>query len=191
MTANACIAISTSSTRNWVCGVPTWLPCRLQIYFNGHNWLAARLRRQKVDFTLMDNAFVHISDWTRAQQIADELDINRLHRRLDQFARRFCPIHRSFGVAYHWSVDQCEYATDIVFGKQADLKAIYETLSRTAIHTVKPDNIARLPGVQTRRSLPGRAWKSPQCPHRRKADQTHHGAGLAEALRHVRSQSAH
>ena len=24
--------------------VPTWLPCRLQIYFNGHNWLAARLR---------------------------------------------------------------------------------------------------------------------------------------------------
>jgi hypothetical protein len=20
--------------------VPTWLPCRLQIYFNGHNWLA-------------------------------------------------------------------------------------------------------------------------------------------------------
>ena len=23
--------------------VPTWLPCRLQIYFNGHNWLAAKL----------------------------------------------------------------------------------------------------------------------------------------------------
>jgi hypothetical protein len=25
--------------------VPTWLPFRLQIYFNGHNWLASRLRR--------------------------------------------------------------------------------------------------------------------------------------------------
>ncbi|MCK5056619.1 MAG: MarR family transcriptional regulator, partial [Candidatus Aminicenantes bacterium] len=23
--------------------VPTWLPCRLQIYFNGHNWLASQL----------------------------------------------------------------------------------------------------------------------------------------------------
>jgi hypothetical protein len=22
--------------------VPTWLPCHLQICFNGHNWLAAR-----------------------------------------------------------------------------------------------------------------------------------------------------
>ena len=25
--------------------VPTWLPFRLQMYFNGHNWLASRLRR--------------------------------------------------------------------------------------------------------------------------------------------------
>jgi hypothetical protein len=40
--------------------VPTWLPCRLQIYFNGHNWLAARLRKQKIDFTLLDNAFVQV-----------------------------------------------------------------------------------------------------------------------------------
>jgi len=43
-------------------------------------------------------------------------------------------------------VDQCEYATDIVFGKQADLQAIYENLARTAIHTVKPDNIATFLG---------------------------------------------
>ena len=129
-------------------GVPTWLPCRLQIYFNGHNWLAARLRKQKVDFTLMDNAFVHISDWTRAQRSADELDVKGLHRRLDAFALRFCPIHRSFGADYHWSVDQCEYATDIAFRTQSDLKAIYETLSRTAIHTVKPDNIATFLGMK-------------------------------------------
>ena len=47
---------------------------------------------------------------------------------------------------YHWSVDQCEYATDIVFHKQADLQPLYENLSRTAIHTVKPDNIATFLG---------------------------------------------
>jgi hypothetical protein len=43
-------------------------------------------------------------------------------------------------------VDQCEYATDIVFRKQADLQAIYENLARTAVHTVKPDNIATFLG---------------------------------------------
>src|ERR1700733_9904921 len=47
---------------------------------------------------------------------------------------------------YHWSVDQCEYATDVVFRKRADLQAIHENLARTAIHTVKPDNIATFLG---------------------------------------------
>src|SRR6516165_97503 len=52
--------------------VPTWLPCRLQIYFNGHNWLAAQLRRRNIDYELRDNAFVEIGDWQQAQQIADD-----------------------------------------------------------------------------------------------------------------------
>ncbi len=37
-------------------------------------------------------------------------------------------------------------ATDIVFRRQSDLQAIYERLTRTAIHTVKPDNIATFLG---------------------------------------------
>jgi hypothetical protein len=43
-------------------------------------------------------------------------------------------------------VDQCEYATDIVFSRQADLQSIYGNLVRTAIHTVKPDNVATFLG---------------------------------------------
>lgn len=66
--------------------------------------------------------------------------------RRDVFALRFCPIHRSFGADYHWSVDQCEYSTDIVFRKQADLQPLHENLRRTALHTVKPDNIATFLG---------------------------------------------
>ena len=126
--------------------VPTWLPCRLQIYFNGHNWLAAQLRKRNIGFDLVDNAFTHIGDWNRAQQIANGWDPKPIHARLDQFARTFCPIFRSCGVQYHWSIDQCEYATDIVFHRQADLTAIYDNLARTAIHTVKPDNIATFLG---------------------------------------------
>ena len=41
---------------------------------------------------------------------------------------------------------QAEYATDIIFNRQQDLQAIYEHLSRTAIHTVKPENIASFLG---------------------------------------------
>ena len=126
--------------------VPTWLPCRLQIYFNGHNWLAGQLRKLDIDYQLLDNAFIRIGDWPRAQRLANGWEARRLHRKLEEFARAYCPIFRDFATGYHWSADQCEYATDIVFRKQADLQAIYENLTRTAIHTVKPDNIATFLG---------------------------------------------
>ena len=126
--------------------VPTWLPCRLQIYFNGHNWLAGQLNKCGIDYQMTDNAFTHIADWQRAQRLSNGWETKRIHARLNDLARQCCPIYKDFASGYHWSVDQCEYATDIVFRKQADLQAIYENLARTAIHTVKPDNIATFLG---------------------------------------------
>jgi hypothetical protein len=137
--------------------VPTWLPCRLQICFNGHNWLAGRLRKLGIDHQMADNAFSYIVDWQRAQRISNGWEAKRIHARLDEFARRCCPIYRDFASGYHWSVDQCEYATDIVFHKQADLQAIYENLARTAIHTVKPDNIATFLGRKLSPQFEGEA----------------------------------
>src|SRR3954471_1556531 len=126
--------------------VPTWLPCRLQIYFNGHNWLAGQLNKCGIAYQMTDNAFTHIADWQRAQRLSNGWETKRIHARLNDLARQCCPIYKDFASGYHWSVDQCEYATDIVFRKQADLQAIYENLARTAIHTVKPDNIATFLG---------------------------------------------
>ena len=126
--------------------VPTWLPCRRQIYFNGHNWLAAPLKKRGIDDRLLDNALMEIVDWAQAQCIADGWQAKRIHWKLDELAKRFCPIYRDFGVAYHWSLDPCEYAADIVFRRQADWQVIYGNLTRKAIHTVKPDHIATFLG---------------------------------------------
>jgi hypothetical protein len=126
--------------------VPTWCPFRLQFYCNGHNWLVRQLAQKKIGCRLLDNAFTAIEDWAVAQQVADSWDPSRLHRRLDEFADRYCPILRSIEESYHWSLDEAEYATDIVFRRQADLQAIYGNLIRTAIHTVKPDDIATFLG---------------------------------------------
>ena len=125
---------------------PTWLPCRLQIYFNGHNWLASQMRKRQIDYRRLDNAFAATGDWERAQQIVNGWEAKRMHRKPDGSARTYCPIFRAFGVQYHWSVDQCESSTDIVFRKQADAAAIYDNLARTAIHPVEPDNIATFLG---------------------------------------------
>jgi hypothetical protein len=126
--------------------VPTWCPFRLQFYCNGHNWLARQLDGKKIRYTLLDNAFTHIDDFAVAQQLADGWEASRLHRKLDEFAQRYCPILKQIEESYHWSLDEAEYATDIVFRRQADLQAIYGNLIRTAIHTVKPDDIATFLG---------------------------------------------
>lgn len=46
--------------------VPTWLPCRLQICFNGNNRLAGQMSRLGIDYRMVDNNFSHIADWQRA-----------------------------------------------------------------------------------------------------------------------------
>lgn len=131
--------------------VPTWCPFRLQFYFNGHNRLATALRKARVQYELIDNAFVSVADFDKAQGLADSLDVRELHRVLDQYARRFCPVARRLGIdGYHWSLMQVEYATDIVFRSRADLAPIYEAISRTAIHAVKAEHVATFLGRKLR-----------------------------------------
>lgn len=126
--------------------VPTWCPFRLQVYFNGHHWLASKLNEQGIKFSMLDNAFDFIEDYQKAQDVADSFRVEDLHRKLDQFAQAYCPVYSHFQQVYHWSVMQAEFATDIVFKRQGDLQQIHDHLFRTAIHTVKPDNIATFLG---------------------------------------------
>jgi hypothetical protein len=126
--------------------VPTWCPFRLQFYCNGHSVLARQMSQRNLEYRVLDNAFGWIANFEPAQQLADEFRVEMLHRKLDEFASRYCPVVKQLGLNYHWSLDQVEFASDIVFQRQSDLQAIYGRLTRTAIHTVKPDNIATFLG---------------------------------------------
>lgn len=126
--------------------VPTWCPFKLQVYINGHNILANELDKQGVKYSMIDNAFDYIQDFSKAQEICDNIDIKKIHNRLDELAKLYCPVYASFNQVYHWSIMQAEYATDIIFKQQAYLQSLYSELTATAIHTVKPDNIATFLG---------------------------------------------
>lgn len=126
--------------------VPTWCPFRLQVYFNGHSYLDQQLSQRTIAHSLVDNAFVKIDDFTAAQTLADEFDVRKLHHFLDRLANRCCPVLGDLGVTYHWSLMQVEYATDIIFHKRQDLESLYEAITRSAIHTVKADQVATFLG---------------------------------------------
>ncbi|MFC2000284.1 MarR family transcriptional regulator, partial [Chloroflexota bacterium] len=126
--------------------VPTWAPFRLQFYFNGHNELAIKLQKEGIAYHLLDNAFVDIADFSRTQALADTLDIRRLHQHLDRIAIDYCPATRHFPSGYHWSLMQVEYATDIVFRRQADFQPLYSEITHTAIHAIKPEHVVTFLG---------------------------------------------
>jgi len=126
--------------------VPTWCPFRLQFYFNGHNWLANKLKERGIAYKMLDNAFVHIADYAAANQLANELDMEILHLRLDEFAQQYCPVVTDLKLNYHWSIMQTEYATDLVFKNRDTLQAFYPHLLETLTHAVKPADIATFLG---------------------------------------------
>jgi hypothetical protein len=126
--------------------VPTWCPFRLQFYGNGHSWLARQLDKTGIPYRLADNAFVHIDDWDKAQALADALQPERLHKLLDRYARRLCPVLDVFGQRYHWSLMQVEYATDLAFRSPETLAPLYEALSRQAVLAVKAAQVSTFLG---------------------------------------------
>ena len=128
--------------------VPTWAPFRLQFYCNGHSWLARKLTAQGIGYTMADNAFVRIDDWTRAQELADSLSPDPLHRTLDRYAKLCCPVSEAFGQTYHWSLMQVEYATDLAFRSTTTLGPLYEQLIRETVLSVKAEQVASFLGRQ-------------------------------------------
>ena len=78
---------------------------------------------------MVDNAFVGIDDWARAQDLADAF------RRTSctasgSLCRACCPACACSADCYHWSLMQVEYATDLVFRAAPTLGPLYEQLVR-------------------------------------------------------------
>jgi len=65
---------------------------------------------------------------------------------LDEFARQYCPVVTDLKLTYYWSIQQSEYATDLVFKNRDALQAFYPLLLETLTHAVKPADIATFLG---------------------------------------------
>lgn len=126
--------------------VPTWCPFTLQFYCNGHNYLGNKLKKKKINFEMIDNAFTAISDYKKAQIQSNQFDIKRMHRMLDKWSNYLCPVIDKLQSKVHWSVSQIEYATDIIFRNQKTLEPIYNNMLQTAICAIKSEDISRFLG---------------------------------------------
>ena len=122
--------------------IPTWLPCRVQFYFNSHNYLAYKLQKNNIDFEMQDNAFTKISDYQKAQKLSDNLRAEDLHQWLDKIISQYIPFLEQTSQVYRWTLTQTEYSTDIIFKNPEYFRLLYEEIILKSIHSVKPENIA-------------------------------------------------
>jgi hypothetical protein len=110
--------------------VQTWFPMRMQVFVNGHSWLANKMAANGIKFSQCDNAFLWIEDIVRAQRFADRLASVNWPLVLNRYARKTNPLMGSLlgRMQYYWVTSQCEYATDVMFQSATDLKDLYRQL---------------------------------------------------------------
>ena len=112
--------------------IQTWFPFNIQIYINGRELMKHVFDANGISYQCYDNSFTDLSDVAKAQGLADHFDSHKLSRRLDSFARSINPfldtVQNSLGQGYFWCVDQCEFATDIMFQERSFLEDIYPSL---------------------------------------------------------------
>jgi hypothetical protein len=158
----------------------TWLPFTIQVYVNGHEWLAQQMVQKKLGFVQQHNAFTQLDDHVAAQRLADRFAKLDWPRILDRWARQVNPLLRELldGYPVHWVVDQAEYATDLLFKSREALAVLYRALLDYAVRTFTPKDILGFLGRKWDRRFDGevhthfedKRWFGTRIKHRMKTN---------------------
>lgn len=135
----------------------TWAPFTLQVYCNGHDFLAQQMSRLQLGFVQKHNAFTQLDDPAKAQRQADRFARLDWPKILGRYARIVNPLLRKELACYNirWVVDQAEFATDLLFKTPASLAGLYQKLLQFAAVTFTPKDILGFLGRKLDRRFNG------------------------------------
>lgn len=137
--------------------IQTWLPFTVQIYVNGHDYLARQLVQKGIGFVQQDNAFVALDDPAKAQKLADQFAKLNWPKILARYAELVNPLRSELvpQQSYYWVADQAEYATDILFTSRHALAGLYRKLLEYAWLTFSPTDVLGFLGRALHRRFDG------------------------------------
>jgi hypothetical protein len=126
----------------------TWAPFTLQVYVNGHDWLAQQLARLRLGFVLTGNAFTELDEPAKVQRQADRFARLDWTKILTRYAQRVNPLLRKelAWFTLRWVVDQAEFSTDLLFKSRTALAGLYDKLLAFASLTFTPKDVLRFFG---------------------------------------------
>lgn len=115
----------------------TYFTYAIQVYVNGHNWLARQMLKRKLGFTQLDNTFSHLENPEESQRLADQFAQINWVKELGRMARRVNPFICAGGWLstqnYYWVTEQAEYASDVIFKDRSQLKDLCPRLMDYAL----------------------------------------------------------
>jgi len=128
----------------------SWAPYPIQIYINGREWLARQMTQQGIKFQRYANSFIWIEDLPAAEKLCQKFAHRKWPRVLSAFARRVNPLLKTirdtgFG-SYYWVIDQCEYATDVMFKNRESLQELYPELVSHSMQAFGAEDVMRFLG---------------------------------------------
>lgn len=120
--------------------IQSWAPYDIQVYVNGREWLARRMDRAGIGYGRSDNKIVAVDEPQAVDAFCEELRHTEWPAFLERQAALVNPLLPDIEAAgfpgYWWVIDQCEYATDILFRDRAALEAIKDDLVTAAVTTL-------------------------------------------------------
>lgn len=128
----------------------TWFPFTVHICLNGREWLARQMDAQGLGYSRADNCFLDLADVRRAQHLMDRQLRTDWPKLLDGLTAQANPAQRAMfprvKVPYYWSVQESEWASDVMFRSAADLSRLYPRLLQHGITTLDSREVMRFLG---------------------------------------------
>jgi hypothetical protein len=128
----------------------TWLPFTQHVCLNGREWLGRQMDKRGLGYMRRDNCFVWLQDVAAAQRLLDAQARFDWQPALAVLGRRVCPVIpqvlKPYDVEYYWSIDESEWATDVMFRSEAELAALYPNLIRHAMESFGSRDVMRFLG---------------------------------------------
>jgi hypothetical protein len=135
----------------------TWFPFNLFVGINGREWLARQMDAAGIGYVRHDNCFTRIDDVEGAQRLLDEQVKWNWEQTLGDLGRQVNPamdtIIGKLNIGYYWSLDQSEWATDVMFRDRVELDRLYPGLVRHAMESFRSPQVMSFLGRRTDKGI--------------------------------------
>ena len=127
----------------------SWYPFTMHIGLNGRDWLARQMLKASLKYEKKDNSFTWVEDWEAAQCLLEKQLRTAWASLLDRWAHQsHLWLEAMFPqpVPYYWTLQEGEFATDIVFNKPGDLQRLYPQLVHYTTSILQGADVLRFMG---------------------------------------------